>query len=378
MLGGMSQNRSPQPPKNKFAAPTAVSTAHDKSPHKTILTGESNVGKTHYVSTVDHMFIMPVEQGLKGMSPHHHPGHYDVFPDTYDELIQGLRYFRDVLNAPVPPPEGSPPEAKARRPYKHFAVDSIAGMERLINLAACGKEGVEHMEAKAYRAVWSAAQPLHEQVQVELDRIRGTGVNIWLTALSCEAYEAAQTGRDAGETYKVKDLAFRGSGKPLDELRILWRGWADNVFYLMKDVRISKGTKNKRTVATAAGRILITEDTGLIKAKHRGMLPAQIPATWEDLRSHWIAAIPAKPEKLRAQLDAVLAEISEENRALILPGLSEAGADAVKLAAVLSRAQGMAAIERSERDDPEEEADEDEKGKTTPADSPTEGATATA
>lgn len=361
MLGGMAvqhQNQRAQQPKaNKFAAATAVSTAHDNSPHRTILTGESNVGKTWFVSTVEGMFIMPIERGLKGANPRCHPGKYTVVPDSFEEVIQGMIHFRDVLNARQAPPAGAT-DAKPRRPYKHFAIDGFAGLEKWVNRAACGKENVDHMEAKEYRKVWSAAQPLWEQIQDVLDSIWETGVNIWIIGHSGDAYDSAQTGSDAGESFKVKDLSFRGSGKPLDEVRLLWRGWADNVFYLMQTMKIRKGSKGRRTIAETQGRILVTVDTGLIKAKHRGLLPPQVNATWEDLKKAWMAGYPAKPEKMRAQVEEIAAKLLEEDGKTILAELAQHGEDAVKLATLLSRAQGMAALLADERG----ESEEDEEG----------------
>ncbi len=88
--------------------------AKDKSSGKTIITGDSGVGKTHLVSTIEAedgrpIFLLAIEEGLKGASSLHTPatfvdaGGNPIVPTNFGELCDALVTFRDVTNIPQPP-----------------------------------------------------------------------------------------------------------------------------------------------------------------------------------------------------------------------------------------------------------------------------------
>lgn len=337
----------------KFSA-QSVSTNPDRTPMATIVTGGPGVGKTHFLSTIDGIFMIPVEDGMKGASPHHTPAKFMdehgrcILPDTFAEFIEELDVFHREVNRPAP----QPPSGAMGRPHRHLGIDSLTGIERLVNAQACGAERAAHMEDKDYKKVWSAALPYWEQVQARLGAIRRSGVNVWLIAHAEEDYDASES---TGEVFRKSDLAFRGSGKTLGDIRRLWRGWADNIFYIQRVVKVKKGDKTKRAMADFGGRVLVTQETARCAAKSRMNLPPTMPATWLDLQRHLRAGIPASAEKLLSQIQAIQPTLQAEDRELIQADLQVAKTP-TQLAAVLSRAQGMAELARVERG--EDEADE--------------------
>ncbi|WP_437935280.1 AAA family ATPase [Sorangium sp. So ce341] len=321
------QGSKPRSP-SRFSA-ASVTRAPDRSKHKIILTGRSGVGKTYLVSTIPGVFIVPIEEGLKGVSPDHEPAHFKETPRTIGEFHQALDVFAELNTA----------DAEGRRQFPHLALDSLSGIERLVHEAACGAEKVRHMEAKDFKKVWSAAEPFWFDVQAKLDAIRRTGVNIWIIAHSAETTDASTT---SGEFYRRWDIQLKGTGTTGVEARQLWRTWADHVFFLDWAVEVQKGTKSSRSIGRYKGRILHTRESAGYYAKTRLRLPPSLPATWEDLAKAWAAGVAAPDTKLRAELNEILPQLASEDRAAIEAELETATGN--KLSALVSRAQGMLAV----------------------------------
>ncbi|WP_437285636.1 5'-3' exonuclease H3TH domain-containing protein [Sorangium sp. So ce406] len=317
----------PRPP-SRFSA-ASVTRAPDRSKHKIIFTGRSGVGKTHFVSTIPGVFIVPIEEGLKGASPDHEPAHFKETPRTIGELHQALDVFAELNSA----------DAEGRRQFPHLALDSLSGIERLVHEAACGAEKVRHMEAKDFKKVWSAAEPFWFEVQAKLDAIRRTGVHIWIIAHSAETVDASTT---SGEIYRRWDIQLKGTGTTGVEARQMWRAWADHVFFLDWAVEVQKGSKTSRAIGRYKGRILHTRESASYYAKTRLRLPPSLPATWEDLAKAWAAGVAAPDAKLRAELNEVLPQLAPEDREAIEAELGTAAGN--KLSALVSRAHGMLAV----------------------------------
>jgi hypothetical protein len=325
---------------------------------KTIVTGNSGDGKTFFVSTIvdsngGPIFFMPVEEGAKGMCPDASPAGFrrgDTWlaprdlPDFYDMLDA----FLHEVNVPVDVegPDGKPVK---RRPYRHLGVDSLTGLERLVHQSVCQIEQVGNMEAKEYGKVWRAAVPVWQGVQNKLDEIRRSGVNLWIIAHATESIDAS----DTGQVFRKQDIMLSGSGKTLVEAQHLWRGWTDNVFFLLKKVKVTAGSKTTRAMAKLGGRVIVTTDNGRIYAKTRHALPPEIPATWPDLQRALKAGMSVKPAEVQKQVAAILPKLEPDDAALISADLALAKSPS-QLAAVLSRAQGMLLVDLDD-EAPEEE-----------------------
>lgn len=335
---------------SRFASAT-VATGPATNPHAFILTGRPGIGKTFLASTIAKVFFIPIESGLKGASTEHEvprfqdPQGRDIIPQTFNELMEAFEAARKEMRA---------------RGLRHLVLDSAAGLERLINLAACQTEKVAHMEAKDFKKVWTAAMPFHQQAQREMDRCRAEGFHVWLIAHSAEADEATAEG----DVFKKWDLQWQGTGKSLVDMRQLWRAWADHVLFIDWDAKLAgKASIGKRAVAKYDARILRTRESPLCFAKNRAGLPAVLPATWKDLEAALRAGAPADAGKLRAQLAELLPKVGAARAELEAEASSAKSAAA--LSAVVSRAQGLIAAAR---------ADEPEDG--TPPAQPEEPATA--
>jgi hypothetical protein len=332
-----------------------IGSGPDRSALKTIITGQSGVGKTWFCSTIEAdgspIFMLPVEEGLKGICPDANPQRFrddrdrDIVPANLAEFVQALDAF--MANNQ---PQG--PEGQKRRPFRHLGIDSLSGIEKMVHAAACGAEKARHMEDRDFKKVWGAALPLWQNVQSKMDEVRRTGVNIWLIAHSVEDFDSSDT---TGDVFRRWDLMLRGSGKSLAETRELWRQWADNVFFIQKDVTVRKGDKTRRAMAQLGGRILVTRDTGKVYAKSRLPIPATIPATWPDLQRAIRAGAPVKVDATREQIKALLVNLDPEEQASAEADLARAS-NATQMSSLLSRVQAMVSIGARDRGQDEGEA----------------------
>lgn len=253
-----------------------------------------------------------------------------------------VRAGREMITVPG---YAAKPDATWMRPHVHMALDSLSGVEKLIHNHVCGVELVKSMADKDYNALWNKALPLWETFLGWLDSIRATGTHVWIVAHASEGFESTLK---TGQIYRKQDLQMRGTNKVLEEARATIRNWADNVLYLVKDVQVVEGDKKRRAIAKFNSRRLITSDTGMCAAKTRVQVPAELPATWPDWRNAVKAGAPAKPAKLRAEIDALLPNLDEEERVAFQEDLKAADSP-TKLAAALSRLQGLVACAVDER-----------------------------
>lgn len=312
-------------PKSRFQVVRGATTL----PSATILTGRSGIGKTWFASEIPDRFFLSVEQGLSGI-----PASRLMEIDRYEKP----RSFGELC--------GMTEEVIAMAPrYKALVVDTMSGVEKLINKAACQRESVAHMEAKEYARVWAAAMPFHQEYQELLDKARYAGMQVWVIAHSAEVTEMT----DDGDTFSKWDLYMQGSGKALINSRSLWRNWADHVFFLDWDARVKKGNSmGQKSIGQYKSRILRTRETPRYYAKTRSGLPEILPATYEDVRRAFAGSNAAATEKLKAKLSAVVAELSDADREAIEAQVSEVGNDQGKLSAALSRAEGMLSASNEE------------------------------
>lgn len=324
------------PVQSQPAAPArfAIVRGSPKQPHAFILTGRPGIGKTYLASTLPGVAFICVESGLKGASNDHidQVARFDHQPRTFDQFIEDLAQMRALAKS-----EG----------LRHLVIDSMTGVERLVNAHTCKQENVAHMEAKDFKKVWTAAIPHWQRVQNELDRCRGVGLHVWVITHSAEAKESVA---ESGETYAKADLAFQGAGDSLTQLRNFWRAWADHVLFIDWDSMATKSTLGKKSVGQYRARVLRTRETPFCFAKSRGGLPEKLPATWRDLEAALRAGVSAPDAKMRKQIEALLPQLDEEQRKSVEEDVASAKTPTA-LAAALSRAQGFISASRDENEE---------------------------
>ncbi len=321
--------------------------AEDKSAHRFLVVGPSGIGKTYLSSTIPGVFIVGVESGLKGKSPHHNPQTWSdpetglpVLPKTIEELHEAI-------------------ELAAQQPgIRHVVVDKLSGIEKLLYRKVCAIEKVAHMGAKDFKAVWSAATPLWDRLYDHLDNVRlKYGVHIWILADASDEYANVT---ETGDTYLRYDIHMMGSGRSLAEVRSKLRSWVDHVFFLNWATTVKKGkSMGAKTTVQYGTRVLHTREKPSYFAKTRFNMPDSIPATWQDLAGAMKNGKANSAESLAAAIKALLPELSEADAASVNTSMLTANT-AAQLAQVLERARGLAATsdDRGEGDATASTADE--------------------
>jgi hypothetical protein len=329
-----------------------ITRAKDTSALKNILAGRSGVGKTFFASTIPNVFILAIEEGMKGCSPDHEPAHFedDDLPQTIGDLLGLLDSFMEQ-NQPV---DGA-------RPWTSLVLDSMTGIEKLACASAMKQHKVSDMDGKEYKAVWATAFERMRDVQDRLDKVRKTGVHIWILAHAVESYEAVA---ETGATFKRWDMQFRGAEKTVTEAKLLWRSWADSIYMMDRKGTVENSGKGSRAVGKLSARVLYTTESGTHFAKARLRLPPIVNATWEDLNKAIRAGVSAPEAKLRADITKLLPALGEHRSEIETSLLAATGTNT--LTTLLSRAQGLVAILESER----EEDDGTEGGETAPISGP--------
>lgn len=311
-----------------------ISVEPDRSAHRFILTGRPTAGKTYLLSTVPGVFILHIENGLKGASPNHRPAHFKSAPRTLREFLEACDAFL---------------ERNADKEFKHFGIDGMTGLEELVHLAAMKVDGADHMGAKDFNTTWEAAAALWIRVREKLNEVWSTGVHVWILAHSAETVET--TG--SGEIFRKWDLFFRGPARFCSESRTFWRGWADHVFFIEWASTLTTKTRGKRQMGKYDGRVLITREDAQHFAKTRSQIPGQLPASWQNLSNALAAG--AANNQLKKRAADMAASMSKEDAEALTKAADE---DPDLAASMISDETARQAIES----DGEEEKTEKKEG----------------
>jgi hypothetical protein len=303
-----------------------VTTAPDQGPQIFTLYGAEKLGKTTFLCTIDGLFIVCPEEGLKGIdrpSPH-----FPSAPRDLSELYDALDAFAS----------GN----KSTRKYRHLAIDNLSWIERMIqqksrekikskNLGDDYQAGKGHVDGE-WDSFWQYLDGLR----------RRSGCHLWLAA---HAELRKQPPTIDGDTYSKWDLRLDAKAAALV------RAGSDHVLYMAYTVKkqgpsFKEARAGKRAVATYTGRVIYTRETADHFAGSRSHVKEVIPATWPDLRDALKAGVPASAAKLRDALVALMGKLLPADAETIQLELTKLGAVPREpdLQSLLSRAQAMAEV----------------------------------
>ena len=132
----------------------------------------------------------------------------------------------------------------------------------------------------------------------------------------------------------------------------LFREWLDAVLYAEFQTFEIGGDSKRAKVISDGARVMHTQHRGAFRAKNRYGLPEVLPLDWQAFVDAVQAKAPASPEKLRAKIEAILAQLEDaELKTKVIAAVAAASDDATKLAQyadTLSARIGLQAKENAE------------------------------
>lgn len=289
------------------------------------------LGKTHLVCTIPRLFIVCPEDGLLNI-PKPAP-HFPRSPRTLAELYQALDAFAEGNRAAAPDVR-----------FHHLAIDSLSWLELMIHQVARTEMRSRNLDAD-YKTGWGQVQGHWDEFfQRMLAFRRRAGVHVWLVAHAEQRNEA----NAEGDQWQKWDLQID------KKAAALVRKLSDHVLFMAYGAQIRKA-KGKRSVGQYTGRLIYTRESADHFAGSRSGAPDVVPAEWSRLEAALAFTAPASADKLRAQIAAILPQLSEVDRADV-EGRVAAAKTPRDLSNALSCAQSFAAVAQAET---EEEPNQD-------------------
>ena len=238
-----------------------IHTKSDSGGHRFVIHGLPGVGKTHLAAGTGRSIFVPAEMGLRNL-PTEVP--YTDQPSTFEELLTVTREAADFAQA---------------NGLKHVVTDSLTAVERLVYVAAQQSTGKAFADAIDYSKLWRAATPFWSRWLDALERIRLTGLHVWIIAHSSEEMTA---DLDTGKQWRRATLALNGPKDAVAGTISQIVAWADHVLYLVQDLQVHQ-VKGSIATARVMARELWTCDVGGAVAKNRAGLPPKLVGSWAAL-----------------------------------------------------------------------------------------------
>lgn len=257
-------------------------------PRRIIVYGVGGIGKSTLVASAPKPFFLQAEDGNNDTGVDRLP-----VAESYDQLMEQIKWFSGNTSD-----------------YRTLALDTLDGVERLIQREVCKDKGVQNIEDIGYAKGHTFALDYWKPLKDALDWFRTErGLTIALIAHAAVArFENPDT--EAYDRYTPRIHKHAAS---------LFVEWADEVLfatYKMYTVETSQGFNKKRTRAVGQGeRVLKTTERPSHIAKNRLGMPDELPLPKENgwsVIQPWIDGT-AKPAQVPAPAPAsVKAETKKE------------------------------------------------------------------
>lgn len=318
----------PAPQQPLFSFETITEEA-PRGPSLVTLYGVPKIGKTHLVCSIPRLFIVCPEDGLANI-PRPAP-HFKRSPRTLTELYQALDGFA----------EGNRQQTADQR-FHHLAIDSLSWLELMVHQVARAEMRTRNLDAD-YKTGWGQVQGHWDGFfERMLNFRRRCGVHVWLVAHA----EQRPESNAEGDTWQKWDLQIDKKAAALT------RKLSDHVLFLNWGAQLRKA-KGKRAVGQYTGRVLFFRESADHFAGSRSGAPDVVPAEWSRIEPALAFTAPASVEKLRAQIEALLPQLTDVDRAEV-EGRVAAAKTPRDLSGALSMAQSFVAAARVDAPDEEE------------------------
>jgi hypothetical protein len=261
---------------------SSITTKVERQPDRILMVGTEGVGKTTFAAESEAPVFLCAEDGIPVIL-----GEVPRFP-TPESVEDVLGAIRTLI--------------REEHFYRTLVVDTVDWLEPIVWRDLCARNKWANIETPGYGKGYVAATEEWRKILAALDVLRQRrGMEVILLAHAAIKNFANPAGDDYSR-YECK--LNKGAAALLKE-------WADvNLFAIHEEfARIEGGKVTKKGVSTGR-RVIHTERTAAWDAKNRYALPTELPLNYGDYAEARAAAKPADPAELKAEAEALLAELS--------------------------------------------------------------------
>jgi len=283
----------------------AVVTGRRAQPMRVMLYGVEGVGKSSFAAGAPAPIFLGAEDGTSELDVHRLP-----MAEEWQDVLDGIHVLQTEKHA-----------------YRTLVVDTVDWAEPLLWKFICKRDDQASIEGYGYGKGYVAALDEWRFFLARLDGLRRVGMHVILLAHSWIKPFANPEG-DNYDRYELK-LNNKAAG--------LLKEWADCVLFANYETFVKKNDKKQVKGSDNGARFIYTERRAAYDAKNRYGLPPQLPLSWDDFAAAAAARHADDPAKVRATLEALIAQLPEDRRARAGAALEAAGEDPAKLANVRNR-----------------------------------------
>lgn len=314
----MTQPIRTQPPSTPSRMTLAnVTRGKQERPVRAIVYGVEGVGKSTFAANAPSPIFLCSEDGTSHLDVARFPT-----PNSWVDALEAVRVLTHEEHA-----------------YKTLAIDSLDWLEPLCWAHVCQRSGKRDIEEFGYGKGYVAALEQWREFLARLNLLAKTRkMHVVMVAhAAIRRVDDPQTGPFDRYRMKLHD-------KSAD----LLREWADAVLFARHEVTTSTDKTGKARGRSSGARLLHTQWTAAFDAKNRFDLPDRLPLDWDAFATAIAAHAPADPARLRAEVEALLPRLAPERREAARAALEAVGGNAARLAILLDRVAGEAALASDE------------------------------
>jgi hypothetical protein len=309
----------PKPARTVRMTLAAVTTGIVPAPKRLVLHGVDGVGKTTFGADAPKPIFLGAEDGTGHLNVARFPA-----PESWLDILDAVRTLTNE-----------------EHDFKTLVVDSLDWVEPHIWQYVCDAAGVNGIEdiGGGFGKGYTAALDLWRQLLSALERLQSAkGMHVILIAHSLIKLFKNPEGDDF-ERYTIK-LNDKAAG--------LCREWSKAVYFANYETfAVKEKSKRVKGVSTGA-RLLYTQRTAAYDAKDRYGLPESIPLSWAEFDAAAMAASPADPKALVAEITRKAKLLGGEIEAFAATYVEEHAGDASALAKLNDRMNGKLADKREQ------------------------------
>ncbi|HEY2735948.1 MAG TPA: ATP-binding protein [Polyangiales bacterium] len=297
-----------------------------RTPIRVLIYGQEGIGKSTFAAGAPNPVFICGEDGTSELDVARYPR-----PDTFAEVREAVQDL-----------------TASEHDYKTLVIDTVDAIEPLLWRAVYStmidKKGrpLTSIEDVPYgRGFPMAVETKWIPFAKELELLEETrGMNVVLLAHS----QIRKFKNPDGEDYDRYEMALQQGAAGF------LRGWCKAVLFASYETLTHEVNGRAKGISTGA-RFLYTQRKAAADAKNRYDLPPALPLEWEAFERAVRLANPDPPELIRARIDQLLPEATDELRAQVRDTLAKvAPTDAAQLARIEDRLAAKVSLLNKQRE----------------------------